>query len=134
MNLAHGHEGKGLKWRYVAHYKLYGVMKRVAKVAIKFCELHCEAQRVPSTEVTAFLGSKRAGEYGTKAFAPDRIPSISIIIQCMNFTRYLCTFVPALKDAVLLEARHKYSTLTNHVRCQKYLLSFVLCDDGSRGE
>lgn len=94
MNLAHGHEGKGLKWRYVAHYKLYGVMKRVAKVAIKFCELHCEAQHVLSSEVTAFVGSKRVGEYGIKAFAPDRIPSISIIIQCMNFhtvSLHICT-------------------------------------------
>ena len=104
MNLAHGHEGKGLKWRYVAHYKLYGVMKRVAKVAIKFCELHCEAQHVLSSEVTAFVGSKRAGEHGIKAFALDRISSISIIIQCMNFTRYLCTVVPTFKGAVLLRS------------------------------
>ena len=49
MGLPHDHEEEGLKWRYVAHYKLYGVMKRVAKVAIKFCEPHCEAQRVLSS-------------------------------------------------------------------------------------
>ena len=27
MGLAHDHEEEGLKWRYVAHYKLYGAMK-----------------------------------------------------------------------------------------------------------
>ena len=27
VDLAHGHEEEGLKWRYVARYKLYGVIK-----------------------------------------------------------------------------------------------------------